>query len=239
MDLITQAKEMPKVCNRCAIEKPLTKFEKSGSGRRNTCKACRDKVKYNRIKADPIRWAKHLLCIKNRLKESRSRRREQHNEQARGYWHSRPNKAWSKAKKSAYDKTKYLENREKVIKFQAEYQRRHRLADTRQCQIRRLRNLTKESLRRNLVPKNMRTSQLLGATYDTIFQHLGPKPGAGFEYDHICPLNQALTKREIIALCHYTNLQWLSRKDNLAKGTKKTPLGEEMCQKLLNRGWNA
>lgn len=42
----------------------------------------------------------------------------------------------------------------------------------------------------------------------------------GWHIDHIIPLSSAKTEEELIRLCHYTNLQPLWAKDNLAKGNK-------------------
>jgi hypothetical protein len=39
-----------------------------------------------------------------------------------------------------------------------------------------------------------------------------------WEVDHIMPLSSARTPIELIALCHYSNLQPLWRSDNLRKG---------------------
>lgn len=38
--------------------------------------------------------------------------------------------------------------------------------------------------------------------------------------DHIIPLASASTEEELLALCHYTNLQPLWAFDNLSKGAK-------------------
>lgn len=42
----------------------------------------------------------------------------------------------------------------------------------------------------------------------------------GWQIDHIIPLSSAKTKEELMALFHYTNLQPLSKEDNLKKGNK-------------------
>jgi len=42
----------------------------------------------------------------------------------------------------------------------------------------------------------------------------------GWQLDHIIPISFAKTTEEILALCHYTNLQPLWAKDNLIKSNK-------------------
>ena len=41
--------------------------------------------------------------------------------------------------------------------------------------------------------------------------------------DHIVPLSSAQTEQELISLCHYSNLQLLTAKDNLIKSNKLIP----------------
>lgn len=101
----------------------------------------------------------------------------------------------------------------------------------------RVRKLISESLRRKKYKKRSRTAILLCCSFEILLDHLGPKPEADSHMDHICPCSQARNEEELMKLQHYTNFQWLSPKENLTKGDRKTPGGEKLCRKLLNREW--
>ena len=76
--------------------------------------------------------------------------------------------------------------------------------------------------------KRARTSELLGADWVTVFNHIEkqfkPKMNWGnfgeWHIDHIVPLCSAKTEGELIKLCHYLNLQPLWAKENMSKGAK-------------------
>lgn len=93
--------------------------------------------------------------------------------------------------------------------------------------------------------KRKTTVDLIGISLDELKTYLESRfqPGmhwsnhGDWEIDHICPLSQGKSIDEIYKLCHYTNLQPLWRLDNLIKSNNKTPEAEDLCLKLLNRGW--
>jgi len=78
---------------------------------------------------------------------------------------------------------------------------------------------------------NTKTFKLIGVSHNYLMNHLenknktnlNLKDRSSWTVDHIMPLNSAKTKEELISLCHYTNLQPMSFKDNRRKGknTKK------------------
>lgn len=76
--------------------------------------------------------------------------------------------------------------------------------------------------------KTSKTQQLLGCGYEYLMQHIESQFVEGMTWrnrglwhiDHIVPLASADTKEELMALCHYTNLQPLWAKDNLSKGAR-------------------
>jgi hypothetical protein len=67
--------------------------------------------------------------------------------------------------------------------------------------------------------------------------HLGPKPEGDYHLDHICCCAQARNEEELIKLQNYTNLRWMSAKENLSKGDNWTEEGAALCLKLLGREW--
>ena len=93
----------------------------------------------------------------------------------------------------------------------------------------RLSTLIYMSLQRQSYSKKSKTRQLLGADFETVKKHLEntwfqnygiPYSGQEVHVDHIIPCSAAKTEEELIALQHYTNLQYLTPEDNLAKSNK-------------------
>ena len=67
---------------------------------------------------------------------------------------------------------------------------------------------------------------MLGCDFDSLWAHLlgtwrknysRDWSGEPYAIDHIIPLAVATTEEEVKALCHYSNLQMLSPKDNRKK----------------------
>ncbi len=74
-----------------------------------------------------------------------------------------------------------------------------------------------------------KTAQLLGCTFEFAQAHLiqtailnygSYSKATIYHVDHILPLSSATTEAEAISLSHYTNLQYLTAQDNMAKGSK-------------------
>ncbi len=71
-----------------------------------------------------------------------------------------------------------------------------------------------------------RPSNSVGCSKDTLTRHIEVRFSAGmtwdrygqWEVDHITPLSAAQSLEHLIKLCHYSNLQPLWKRDNLAKG---------------------
>lgn len=76
--------------------------------------------------------------------------------------------------------------------------------------------------------KKTRTFSMIGCTPEDLCSHLEAQFLEGmtrdnygkWHIDHITPLASAATEEEVVALCHYTNLQPLWARDNLAKGAR-------------------
>lgn len=101
----------------------------------------------------------------------------------------------------------------------------------------RVSNLILKQLQAGYTEKSKKTTDLLGCSYETLMEHLGPKPEGNYHLDHIVPCAQAKNAEELIKLQHYTNFRWLPAKENLEKCCSRTPEGEELCRKLLGREW--
>lgn len=92
----------------------------------------------------------------------------------------------------------------------------------------RLRNLIRNSFRKQGYSKKSKTNSILGITFEEFKIYFESKfidnmswDNMGeWHIDHIIPLSSAKSEEEMIKLCHYTNLQPLWGKDNLIKGDK-------------------
>ena len=128
----------------------------------------------------------------------------------------------NKEKISAQKKKYRQKNKEKRNEYQVNYVNSH--------PIRKL----KRNLRRRVggffkykgYKKKSSTEKILGANWKTVESFMEAKFEDGMNWDnigewhidHIIPLSSAETEKEIIKLCHYTNLQPLWAFDNLSKG---------------------
>tara|TARA_X000001382_G_scaffold9837_1_gene6905 strand:+ start:133 stop:690 length:558 start_codon:yes stop_codon:yes gene_type:complete len=91
-----------------------------------------------------------------------------------------------------------------------------------------LRSRIREAFKSKGWKKNTKTQSVIGADYQTVLNHIESRFKDGMSWnnrgewhiDHIIPLSSAKTKKELIKLCHYTNLQPLWAKENIVKGSK-------------------
>lgn len=128
------------------------------------------------------------------------------------------------ARKSVYQK----ENWEWLSKYQQEYAKARLKSDPIYAIGRLARRRISIALRQAGYAKSTRTHEMLGCDYSHLVLHLESqfKDGMTWEnrgewhIDHIIPLASAKTEEEIIALCHYTNLQPLWAFENLSKGAR-------------------
>lgn len=96
-----------------------------------------------------------------------------------------------------------------------------------------LRALLRQSInRRNFGKKQSKTAELLGCTWEEFAIYLGPKR-KGAELDHIIPCVAAQNILELLALQHYTNLQYLSSTANRQKAGKLEYGWELQLKELL------
>jgi len=91
------------------------------------------------------------------------------------------------------------------------------------------RNMLRCSFRTYNHRKTSHTKDIVGCDLDFLCSHLKQTwkdryhtdwNGQSCHIDHIVPLSTAKTKEDIISLCHYTNLQLLTPKDNMLKSDK-------------------
>lgn len=194
-------------CNKCKIEKPASEFNKDKSNKSGLQYSCRDCQKKWRLEnSEKIKEDYRKRYIKNR---------DEYKERAKIWAKQNPEKRqeicsrWRKNKGQEHKKKRYCNDP------------MYRMAYN-------IRNRTKTAFRRNYWQKNGATEQMLGADYKTVFSHIESRFKEGMTWknqgewhiDHIIPLSSARTEKELIELCHYTNLQPLWAKENLIKGDK-------------------
>ena len=88
------------------------------------------------------------------------------------------------------------------------------------------------AFRAKKTPKTKKSYQIIGCDWDVLKSYFDTKFTDGMSWDnrhlwhidHIIPLSSASSPEELIALCHYTNLQPLWASDNLKKSAKLTSL---------------
>ena len=125
----------------------------------------------------------------------------------------------------------YEDNKEKVLKRHCNYLKDRKLNDTVFRQKESVRLFIQSSFRRacnGKYKKSKRAEEILGCSMDFFMNYIESKFQEGMSFDnygewhidHIIPLSSAKTEEGIYELCHYTNLQPLWAKDNIAKSNK-------------------
>jgi hypothetical protein len=229
----------------CQEEKFLEDFtfEKGNKkdGRRASCKQCCRKKNAEYIKANPDKKLESDKKSYEKLKEKKLAQKKEYyllkKEEIllkRKEYHSN-----NKEKISLKNKEYRAANLEHLKEHNREYQRKYAkiLSIKRQQLIdstplrqfkERIRCLVKNSFYRLKHNKTKRVSEVIGADWEIVKEHFVSQFKDGMTWDafiageihvdHIQPLASAKTEEELIALCHYTNLQPLWCLDNLSKG---------------------
>jgi hypothetical protein len=236
---------MKKVCTMCQEEKVLEDFTfdkgNKKDGRRASCKECCRKKNAEYVKANPDKKLESDKKSYEKLKEKKlAQKKEYYLKKKEEILLKRKEYHLNNKEKISFKNKEYrAANLEHLKKHNREYQRKYAkiLSIKRQQLIdstplrqfkERIRQLVKNSFYRLKHNKHRHTSQILGADWGIVKEHFVSqfKDGMTWEafiageihVDHIQPLASAKTEEELIALCHYTNLQPLWCLDNLSKG---------------------
>lgn len=226
------------MCKKCNIEKAKNYVLKN-----------KDKVKKyqheyrlkNKDKAHEYRvsyFAEHKKEILDKQKEYYKKNKEKIAKTSSVYYSNNKEEICKKAakyyetnKEICKEKNKrYREsNREKIYIQKKEYH----LSQMETNPVYRLKMMVRRNVRDSFLrtgnTKNAKTEEIVGCSIDFLVEYLKQTyfDRYGEEYidqevhiDHIIPLKTATSEREVIALCHYSNLQLLTPKDNLEKGAK-------------------
>ncbi len=180
-----------KWCGCCRNAKPFDNFSKANA----TCKPChRERAK---------KWNAENKEHRNKV---RNLWREANRESER-----QKNREWKEA------------NREKI-----RARDRARIKTPFQIMKKRLRNRIRKIFSNHGKKKNSSTLAMIGGDWLVAKTHLESLFTEGmtcenigeWHIDHIIPFATVTTEEELIALCHYTNLQPLWAFDNMSKGSK-------------------
>lgn len=206
-----------KTCSDCKTERPFSDFSKrkaSKDGFQFRCKYCCKKYRKDNVEH-----------IKNYRKENKERQKETH-------------RRWRKENKdylNQYYSQWREQNKDYLKTYREGYKERRRSIERERRNSEPLykmgvylRNRTLSAFKSKRWNKNNKTQHILGADYETIFNHIQSRFKGGMSWDnfgewqidHIIPLASANTEEELIGLCHYTNLQPLWAEENLIKGNK-------------------
>lgn len=233
-----------KICNTCGEQKPYDGFTKeklAKDGYKNKCKSCIAKASKEKYAADPearrqyeAKWrAENVDKCTAKTYRWRENNPNKWADYRKVYYNN------NKEKISAQQKLIHEKYKEKYNERNRQYKkdnhaslmqkRKERIEASPLLQFKeRIRQLTKGAFYRLKQQKKFRTNDMLGADWQIIKEHFISqfKDGMTWEafiageihVDHIKPLATAKTEEELIALCHYTNLQPLWCLDNLSKG---------------------
>jgi hypothetical protein len=124
----------------------------------------------------------------------------------------------------------YRQNKESELEKNRRYRAHRRAHDPVYKLTLRARKLVKKAFSQAGWDKNSKTQEILGCDFRILQAHLiatakrnyGGKyfPKRKYEIDHIVPLSTAKTEEDVVRLNHHTNLQFLLKQHNRAKGNK-------------------
>jgi hypothetical protein len=214
-----------KWCGCCKTTKLIEGFSKGN----RTCKPCQ-KIKTDKWVASNKDHKNTMRNIwrennRNSEREHDRRRRQQNLEEARKK--ERLYYAQNREEIRARKLRDYHENKESLNERRKE-KRNLQMQNPLFATAKRLRDRIRGVFKREGIPKNKTTQQLLGCDWQTAKDHLESRFVGGMSWDnmgkwhidHIKPLSSATTEEELISLCHYSNLQPLWAFDNMSKGAK-------------------
>ena len=233
-----------KECSRCHITKPLDGFPRDKNrvdGYGYWCKECR-REHYNRPEISANRKAYHAKKYKepeyhsrclNNAKISQAKvmadpvRRERKNARGRIYDRARRQDPAVKEVERLYNKE--YNSRPNIMQRRNEHMQMKRKTDPIFKLTENLRRRTRQAITDGYGTKAFKTKELLGCSFEHLKEHIEAQFTEGMSWDllgkihldHIRPVSSFdLTDPEQQKACfHYTNLQPLWAKDNLAKGS--------------------
>lgn len=235
---------MVKTCSKCKVDKPFSEFykkTKAKDGLRSQCKAChkayreanKDKRKeyfkeYHKANKDKLKSYQkaHYKTNKDKYKAYREANKEKIKEYNKAYKEANKEKikAYEEANKyrrKGYHKSYKKANKDRIL----DYLRERRKTDPLFKLKHSLRSRTLYAFKNKGYRKNTKTQEMLGVSWEIAKAHIERQFKKGMSWDnygewhidHIIPLASANTEKQLMRLCHYTNLQPLWAQENLSK----------------------
>lgn len=223
-----------KICTKCNSNKPISEFtlcSRNKDGLYHQCKICKNSVRnygnVNRNRYDisvtekkcricqqvkpSSQFSKHALC-KDGLKNECKLCVKEYNEKHKEYINKRNNQYF----------------KEKGVHLQRINRAHRRKTDPVYKLKEIIRTRTRQGFKNKGFKKNSTTEKMLGCDFKTaklfieslFIEGMTWENHGEWHIDHVIPLCSANTEEELIKLSHYTNLQPLWAKDNLAKSGK-------------------
>ena len=212
------------VCKKCRSEKNKSYREA------NSEKIKLKKKEYYSSNKDDISQKQRLYYSKNkdsiirRAEDYQSNHREQQKQYQRKCYERHRDEYLAKCKEYA------ASHKEEKRKYNKEYYNKVLKNDVLCLFARRSRGRIREAFNSIGKSKNMRFQSIVGLSpeefRDYLLRTYCERYGESWDgkeqvhIDHIVPIKSAKTEEEILALCHFSNLQLLKAKDNLKKGSK-------------------
>ena len=233
-----------KICKTCNVEKDISCFRQSGKYMRNDCKECENRKckERNKKNKEHIRKKQKEYRQNNKEKIIEYRKKHYNPEEKRKYnkqyrknhkeyysnWHKKYYQEYKEQLKDNYNNWK-KENPDKIKIYQQRDYKKRMSNPILKVELQ-LRNMINTSFRRKGYAKSKKLEEIVGLNSKDMIEYLLEtfKDNYGRKWDgiekvhidHIIPLATAKTKEEVIKLCYYTNLQLLTAKDNMGKGSK-------------------
>ena len=160
-------------------------------------------------------------------KQYRKENSDKVKEYRKWYYHNHPNSPKNNKKRRDKEtkRSRLRRKNDPLYKFKSNIRRRV-------CEI----------FAKNNLQKPRKTVEILGCGWQTSMNHIESQFVNGMSWenrelwhiDHIIPLSHAKNEKQLLKLCHYTNLQPLWAKENISKSNKILKKYKNNKNKIIN-----
>ena len=203
-------------CKECTLEKNRKSYIEHREKRLESCRKYRQEHHDEKIARDRAYWWNNHEVLIEKKRKYYEEHKEEDNLRSAEY------RCTHKEQRREYEKKK----REHISTVAWERQKKRKKEDIVYNEIVNLRSNLNTAIKRQGYSKKSRSYEILGASLEDVVAHLEKtwKDRYGTDYegqpvhiDHIVPLSTAQSEEDVVRLCHYTNLQYLTPEDNMKK----------------------